>query len=147
MARPPRRHVPTRNHSGIVQVFEYDHAAWFGDVGGRRHAEVVKWIQIFAAVFAVTGTWLQAYANLTQQRAMDPEGTGDFVAIDELRKEYQPVRHPIKYWRRQQEVDQFLAAYPIEAQRYRLVRFGLWAWAFLLAAALLAFVPALFVWS
>lgn len=99
------------------------------------------YVLIAAAVFA--GTWLQAKASLTQLKEVDAESVRTYNNVDEMKKEYQPVLHPRKYWQNQRVVARLLAEQPLERQRYRRVRSQLGSWTLLWAAALLALGAAL----
>lgn len=104
-------------------------------------------VELVAALFAVAGTLMQARASLLQQMELDPKWAESYRAVDALKREYRPIRHPIRYWRRQKDVDRLLAESPVEAQRYRRVREVMWAWALLVGASFLYLLTALVVSS
>ena len=95
-------------------------------------------IGAIAAAFALVGTAMQAFSSLKQLREVDPEGHRAFVAVDGLSTEFRASRHPLRWWRRRNEMRGLLVESPEEARLYRRVRLQIWAWVFLMVASGLA---------
>lgn len=88
-----------------------------------------------AAAFALVGTAIQAFSSLKQLREADPEGHRAFVAVDGLSTEFRASRHPLRWWRRRNEMRELLLESPEEARLYKRVQMQIWAWVLLMVAA------------
>lgn len=97
---------------------------------------------MFAALFALGGTLMQAFDNLIRLKELDPEGTRSFRTVDGFKTEHRLSRNPIQWMRAQSEVRQLLAESPVEALLYKRVRRQLLSWVLLAMAALMAVVVA-----
>lgn len=95
------------------------------------------------SVLAFAGTGIQALQSLRQLKDVDPEGHQAFVAIDDLKVEFAPTRHPIRWCRRRREMRQLLRESPQEARLYNRVRLQLIGWLLLASASFLAVIVAL----
>ena len=100
------------------------------------HAELMTLgFGAIAAAFALVGTAIQAFSSLKQLREADPEGQRAFVAVDGLSTEFRASRHPLRWWRRRNEMRELLLESPEEARLYRRVQMQIWAWVLLMVAA------------
>lgn len=99
--------------------------------------------QILISALALAGTVLQAHASVVTLRHVDPDGAQTFTAVDGLKTELHPLRHPLRWWRRQREVKALLADSPEDSLRYWRVWRQLVSWVLLVVASFSALVGAL----
>lgn len=99
-------------------------------------------LKIAVALFAVVGSGLQVYPSLRQMKEVDPSGHRTFFAVDGLKTEISPMRHPVEWSRRRLQVRELLRESPGEARLYYRVRSQLLSWLVLMFTAALATVVA-----
>jgi hypothetical protein len=106
---------------------------------------VITTFGIVAAIFAFLGTGGQAYASVRQLKEVDPEAHRAFVAVDDFKEEFSPLRHPVRRSQRRREVKLLLKDSPEEARLYRKVMWQVGSWSLLTVASLFSIVVA--VWK
>lgn len=94
-----------------------------------------------AAVFALTGTVIQAVTALRELSVRDPQIVSA-LAIDDLKREV-PRWRLVAWSRHQRIVKRLMEESPVEAAAYRRVWVALWTWSLLAASAAMATAGAL----
>lgn len=90
------------------------------------------------AALVLIGTGLQAYVSLRQVKENDPDGHRAFVTVDDLKAEFTPARHPVRWMQRRREVSLLLRESPEEARLYKRVWLQMASWLLLTVAAAFA---------